>query len=648
MDAEAIACVIYAAKSTEDLRGSLPDQLHQCREAVHAESGREIVGEYADEAFSAYTGSRGPALREAMEHLEELAARDLEAELWALHSDRLARGDGRVATHAVEIALWALKRNVRVRTLQDPDTFRDLLYAVVTGQRNHEDSRRKGLAISGGHRRAAQRGEPVGSRADGYRLVVEVDGQERVTKHLELDPNRQPAIEMIFRLALKGKRTGAIARALNDAGWRTKPQSRKREPLPWTCGGVLGILGNARYAGVATLKGEIIGPAQWPAYITLREHKRIKAQLGERRPTKRYRQLETYLLARFSHCGLCGAPMHSHTGAERDDGTFARRYVCSGHSRGRHAGRCSAPRIDADVVEAMLVSALGTLLGGEQFAPSPAAAYPGTWTRSKERSRVLEAVSLGDDDLIDDALEHLAARMRAGGGVSQTRVGSSPQTRRLDAVKRIQAWAETGISDRTQEWRARTAEMRKLLRGWFCDVTIAMDGRGITVAAHHHPIPGERAVINEVRFSRREWRRFSPLAQRTKRTYVSWPESEILGALQRWADSHGYAPRSSDWTNGTFEHPSSLTVRKHLTSWARALRLAGLTPRNPRAVRIWTDDEILQAIQMWTIRHGRAPHRDEWMRGTPRRPCRTTVCNHFGTWPAALAAADRPKEVVAG
>ena len=61
-----IACVMYAAKSTEDRRGSIPGQLRECREAVESAGGRIIVGEYSDEAFSAFIGSRGPGLAEAM------------------------------------------------------------------------------------------------------------------------------------------------------------------------------------------------------------------------------------------------------------------------------------------------------------------------------------------------------------------------------------------------------------------------------------------------------------------------------------------------------------------------------------------------------------------------------------------------------
>jgi DNA invertase Pin-like site-specific DNA recombinase len=199
-----IACLIYAAKSTEDRRGSIPGQVRECREAVEGAGGRMVVGEYSDEAFSAFVGSRGPALANAMRHAQELAC-DGTVELWAQHSDRLARGDGPSARHAVEVALWALKNDVRVRTVQDPETFRDLLYAVATGQRNHEDSRRKDLASAAGRRRAVERGDYTEAKPDGYMRVVEVDASGMVKKRLGVDPARHPLIEMIFQMALRGK-----------------------------------------------------------------------------------------------------------------------------------------------------------------------------------------------------------------------------------------------------------------------------------------------------------------------------------------------------------------------------------------------------------------------------------------------------------
>jgi DNA invertase Pin-like site-specific DNA recombinase len=203
-----IRCVIYAAKSTEDRRGSIPEQLHECRSAVFRGCGRSLDAEYVDESFSAFSGDRGPGLLEAMRRVEDLAGEHGGAELWAQHSDRLARGDGRSARHAVEIALWAMKRGIAVRTLQDPDTFRDLLYAVVIGQRNHEDSRRKSFSVTAGRKRAAERGEHLGYRPDGYMFVADVDPKGSITKRLEIDPAREPVIREIFRLALTGKQPG--------------------------------------------------------------------------------------------------------------------------------------------------------------------------------------------------------------------------------------------------------------------------------------------------------------------------------------------------------------------------------------------------------------------------------------------------------
>jgi hypothetical protein len=143
-----VGCVVYAAKSTEDRRGSIAEQLRECREAIDGDPRRLFVAAYSDEAVSGYRRDRGPGLADALAHAEDLAAERGVAELWAQHSDRLARGDGRSARHTVELALWALKRDVRIRTLQDPDTFRDLLDAVVTGSattriRGGEASRRR-------------------------------------------------------------------------------------------------------------------------------------------------------------------------------------------------------------------------------------------------------------------------------------------------------------------------------------------------------------------------------------------------------------------------------------------------------------------------------------------------------------------------
>jgi DNA invertase Pin-like site-specific DNA recombinase len=639
-----LACVIYAAKSTEDRRGSIPDQLRECREAIEREGNRLVVGEYADEAFSAFHGSRGPGLADAMQHAEELARESGTAELWALHSDRLARGDGRVARHAVEVALWALKRDVRVRTIQDPDTFRDLLYAVVTGQRNHEDSRRKGLASAAGYRRALERGEYTGTKADGYRRMVEIDDDGNVNKRLEIDPERQPVIDLLFRLALRGKASGAIARALNDAGWRTKPREKGQQPQPWNASGVLVVLHNPRYASLAATKGEIVGPAQWSPYITERQHHRLQVLIADRRRRGRPRETEAFLLSRIATCDRCGEPLHCHTGLRREDGTFTRRYTCRSHCRGRHAARCEARPIDADVLEWMFISMLRHMLhdppeqSGLLDTIQP---LEGHWAEAPEREQIREAALVADDARMDRSIERLVARMVPGLAMQRRAAASRQQASQLELERRFDAWAETHGRPVTDEMRVETRELNRVLHTWFSDIRIENAVTDTVIAAQRRPVlAGGRAPPPvEVRLDRREWIRAVKSGGRTLRRPAEWADEEILAALQEWAARHGRSPNSCEWIAGSPDRPGSLTVRRRFKTWDRALKRAGLEPDARRQFRYWTDSEILDALRAWGRRNGRAPTAKDWIRATPRHPCTRSVAQRYGTFGGAVLAA---------
>jgi len=80
VDLGLIHCVLYAANSTEDRRGSIPDQLRDCCDATERAGDRLIVAEYSDEARSAYHGDRGPGLVDALRQVEELAREHWTAE----------------------------------------------------------------------------------------------------------------------------------------------------------------------------------------------------------------------------------------------------------------------------------------------------------------------------------------------------------------------------------------------------------------------------------------------------------------------------------------------------------------------------------------------------------------------------------------
>jgi DNA invertase Pin-like site-specific DNA recombinase len=169
-----IQAVVYAAKSTEDTHGSIATQIEDGHRLASVK-GYTVAATYQDEAASAFHGNRGPGLTQAMSDCERLAAEHGSCALIVQHSDRLARGDAKQARHLIEVVLWAIKNEVQLLSVQDPEMLSGgemgLLMGVIGGMRNHQDSKRKGLSVKDGiRRRATDRGQFVGGRRPyGYR-----------------------------------------------------------------------------------------------------------------------------------------------------------------------------------------------------------------------------------------------------------------------------------------------------------------------------------------------------------------------------------------------------------------------------------------------------------------------------------------------
>jgi DNA invertase Pin-like site-specific DNA recombinase len=208
------------------VHGSIATQLQDCRQLAENERYEVVDPPFSDEAASAYKGNRGPGLDQA-----KARCIDTGAALVVQHSDRLARGDGRHAKHLLHYALWAVEQDIKILSVQDPQTFGDLLYAAVTGQRNHEDSKRKSEATKAGKRRQFERGRALGPLADGYKLEHHVDKGLPGTRRV-LDPERAPLIQRMMGMVEAGNTYGAVARTLNGEGLRTQ---RATSGLPAEC-----------------------------------------------------------------------------------------------------------------------------------------------------------------------------------------------------------------------------------------------------------------------------------------------------------------------------------------------------------------------------------------------------------------------------
>jgi site-specific DNA recombinase len=368
-----VKAVVYAAKSTEDRAGSIPSQLADCR-ALAEREGWEVVGEFKDENFSAYTGNRGPGL-EAAKHT---AAEAAECVLLTQHSDRFARGAGDApgdADHLIELHFWARRHGVRLWTVSGGEI--DRMRAFMEGERNTEDSKRKAEAVSRGKDRQIEQGTRLGGPVpDGLRLRVQRDDMDRVvSRRYARDPERAPVIERIFELSEHGIGDGEVARALNREGHRTKRGG------PWSRRRVQDTLLNPVYAGRVVRRGrggkggyrrldepEVSPASNVEPLVDPERFDRIRAMRAERdrpasgRPDPRGRPTATrYVLSKLAVCGECGSPMYAQTSPYRRkrDGLRARRYVCR-EVKGS-TGECTAPLIDAELVDAEVISYLDQL-----------------------------------------------------------------------------------------------------------------------------------------------------------------------------------------------------------------------------------------------------------------------------------------------
>jgi DNA invertase Pin-like site-specific DNA recombinase len=338
---DTIPCVIYAAKSTEDKHESIPDQLTDCREMAEDKAWQvEPEWEFTDEAFSAYSGNRGPGLEQAKAKAAELAAEYGRCVLVAQDADRFARGAGDApgsADHVYDVFREVKRRRAEMwtvrlgRELNRRDAFDE-------GERSYGESERKSQAVKAGLKRRKKRGQAVGAVPVGYRVNKQVVEDEVITTRV-IDSSTLPTAERIFDLVEAGSTFGDVARTFNAEGLRTRPTKTAPDGKPWTPRAIRTIILNTAYKGEKGYPAIIDADRFDAIHDSLnRMDEAAKAKRkGGRKPVD-----DSFFLKGVLFCKRCGAPMYSRS-------QYGRNYTC--REVRQSSGLCDAPPVPAEFIE---------------------------------------------------------------------------------------------------------------------------------------------------------------------------------------------------------------------------------------------------------------------------------------------------------
>ena len=205
-----------------------------------------------------------------------------------------------------------------------------------------------------GMREAAIRGFWVSTYAPfGYRKVSVQDGAKKRPK-LELDSPADAVVRRIFQMALQGKSTLDITKALNGEGIPTSTGKH------WLKSTVHRILSNEAYTGTLVWGANAKDGADpvrvekaFPAIVSKTRFRRVNRQLRRRAPkvVNPRRVGSSFLLSGLVKCKTCNRAL---TGQYSKSGQFPY-YVCQSlMKQGKEA--CKTPRLAARRFEEMVVN----------------------------------------------------------------------------------------------------------------------------------------------------------------------------------------------------------------------------------------------------------------------------------------------------
>lgn len=304
-------------------------QLSDCRTEA-ARRGWTVGDEYVDDDISAYSGKERPGYQQMLKDLAS-GARD-GVIVW--HLDRLHRRPIELEEFVQVCSKAGINQVVTLHGDFNLGSGDGLLVArlLAAVAANESDSKRRR-----GKRKAlevAQSGKPHmggGFRPFGYQ-----------PDRISIEPAEAQVLLEVAQRILAGESLPSVCRWLEAEGVRTSGGNLWRPQV------LRSALLNPRYQGLRTYKGEILGPAQWPALFPEGMGERLNTLLTD--PKRRTnRSARRYLLSGMCRCSKCGNKLFSMMRYE------TRRYLCRS---GPGFNGCGSVTITAAPIEEIIAEAV--------------------------------------------------------------------------------------------------------------------------------------------------------------------------------------------------------------------------------------------------------------------------------------------------
>jgi site-specific DNA recombinase len=323
-----VAIYSRLSQDPDGAKTSTARQETDCRALAKAR-GWKVVEAFRDNGISGYSGKERPAFERMLSALD---AGEFEG-LLAWKVDRL----GRRVSDVVQLLDRVNGHGGFVATCDGLDSGTPMgkgvmqigaIFAEMESTNNAARTQRGKLQI-------AQDGLPSGGgrRAYGYTA----DG-------LTVIPEEAQRIKQMASDVIAGRSLRSIVARLRAEDVPTSTGG------PWFPQALRRMLLSPRIAGFRTHRGEVIGPAVWPAIISVEQHEQLVAVLTDPKRRTSRPGARLYLLTGSTNCGRCGSVM---VASPRNG---KRAYVCRSQRRGMGCGgvRIVAEAFENHVAELML------------------------------------------------------------------------------------------------------------------------------------------------------------------------------------------------------------------------------------------------------------------------------------------------------